>query len=83
MQTIKLTIGLLVFATFIATSPGEARYDGAWCAYRSIGNGTYSSRCDLRTFEACRAWLHAQPGSWCTQNPHYQAAETPTRRKAR
>jgi len=83
MQKIPLAIGALVLAMVIDAQPTQANYDGAWCGYTKGGRGSYSRRCDLRTYEACRAWIQAQPGSWCTQNPYYRVVEQPTRRKAK
>lgn len=83
MQKIALTIGALALAALIDAQPSQAYYDGPWCGYTKGGRGSYSTRCDLRSYEACRTWIHAQPGSWCTQNPRFQVAEKPARSKAR
>jgi hypothetical protein len=82
MQKITLTVGVLALTMFIDPQPGQAWYDGPWCGYERAGKGLIISRCDLRSYEACRAWINAQPGSWCTENPHYRA-EQPARRKAK
>ena len=83
MQRIAMTIGVLALATLIDVPPSAAYSEGPWCGYTRAGRSAFSSRCDLRTYEACRAWINAQPGSWCTQNPRFQVAEKPARRKAR
>ena len=80
MQKIALTLGALALVTLAGVQPGQARYEGKWCAYEKGGKGVISSRCDLTTYEACRAWMNASPGTWCTENPHYFAAQ-PARRK--
>ncbi len=83
MQKITLAIGALALGTLIGVQPGHAYYEGAWCAYEKAGRGAISSRCDLPTYEACRAWMNASSGTWCTENPRYRVAEKPARRKAR
>jgi len=80
MQKIALTLGALALVMLAGVLPSHARYEGKWCAYELGGKGVISSRCDLRTYEACRAWMNASPGTWCTENPHYFAAQ-PVRRK--
>ena len=35
---------------------------------------------DLPNYEACRAWLRSQPGTWCTQNPRFQSVGPPHHR---
>ncbi len=81
MQKITHAIGALALAALVDAQPGHAYYEGAWCAYERGGNGVISSRCDLRTYEACRTWMNASPGTWCTENPRYLVAEKPARRK--
>jgi hypothetical protein len=81
MQKIKLTIGALALAALADTRPSQA-VDGPWCAYEQSKEGV-PNRCDLMSYEACRAWIRGSPGTWCTQNPHYRAAEKSARRKTR
>jgi hypothetical protein len=83
MMRNTLTAGALALPMLIGAQPAQAYYDGPWCAYERGGKGVISSRCDLQTYEACRAWMNASPGTWCTQNPRYQVAEKSPRRKAR
>ena len=70
MKRIALTIRTLAFAALIEAQPSYAS-EGPWCAYETVGPGSISSRCDLPNYEACRAWIRATPGTWCTQNPRY------------
>ena len=83
MQKITLAIGALALAMLIDAQPSQAYYEGAWCGYTKAGRGTYGSRCDLMTYEACRAWINAQAGSYCTENPRYRVVEKPVKRKAK
>ena len=82
MHKIALTIGALTLAmgATVQSSQAQGRYEGPWCAYQNSGKGVISSRCDLKTYEACRAWMNASAGTWCTENTHYFAAQ-PARRK--
>jgi hypothetical protein len=36
----------------------------------------------LKTYEACRAWINASSGTWCTENPWYQATQPGRRKKS-
>ena len=83
MLKITLAIGALALATLVDARPGHALVEGAWCAFETAGRGTISSRCDLPTYQACRAWMNASPGTWCTENPHYRVADNPARRRSR
>lgn len=83
MQRTALTIGVLALALLVNPPPVEAYYEGPWCAYMKAGRDFITSRCDLRTYEACRAEIFATPGAWCTENPYYRVAEQPKRRKAK
>jgi hypothetical protein len=60
--------------------PASAYYYGPWCAYERAGKGVISSRCDLRSYEACRAAIAGTPGTWCTENPHFRPVEKPLRK---
>lgn len=82
MHKLALTTGVLALATFASVQPGHAIYEGEWCAYERGGKGVISRRCDLKTFEQCRAWNNASPGTWCTQNPYYRADQPPRRKKS-
>jgi hypothetical protein len=82
MQKIALALGALALVAFADAQPGQARYDGKWCAYESRGKGVISERCDLKTYEACRAWINASSGTWCTENPWYQATQPGRRKKS-
>jgi hypothetical protein len=82
MKSISLTLTTLAVVAFADIHPTQAMTEGPWCGYTRAGRG-YGKRCDLPTYEACRAWINAQPTSYCTQNPYYRAAQKTSRRKAR
>jgi len=83
MRKITLTIGAMAMAALIDTQPGHASVEGPWCAFEKMGLGSVSSRCDLPSYQACRAWMNASPGTWCTENPHYRVTDKPARRKTK
>ena len=84
MKHTILTIGALTLAIVLDAKPSQGSwYDGKWCAYERGGKGVISSRCDLMTYEACRAWMNASSGTWCTENPRYRGPDQPNRRKVR
>ena len=68
-------------AVLAMTQPAKAIYEGPWCAHVLIGEGSVAERCDMRSFEMCRAEIMGQGASHCTQNPRYRAAAEPQRRK--
>ena len=70
MKNASLKIGMLIAVISIEIQPGHA-VEGPWCAYELMGGDAYASRCDLPNYEACRAWINATSGTWCTQNPRY------------
>ncbi len=75
----SIAIGLLTAAAMLPLSPAQA-YEGPWCAYMIDGRDSYTGRCDLPNYEACRAEIAATGGTWCTQNPRYRGpAEMPVR----
>lgn len=82
MSKIAMAIGALTLGTLSQMGPAHAQYEGAWCAFERSGKGAISRRCDLRTYEACRAWMNASPGTWCTENPYYHAQQQVRRKKS-
>ena len=64
-----------------STQPGKAAYEGPWCAHVLIGEGSVAERCDMRSFEMCRAEIMGQGASHCTQNPRYRPAASAERGK--
>lgn len=71
MRKTTLLLGAVAAFALAEAKPVQA-YEGPWCAYMSTGFDFYTSRCDLPTYEACRAEIQATPGTWCTQNPRYR-----------
>ena len=78
MNRIALLAGALTLAALVDVQPGRAYYNGPWCAYELIGKGGISSRCDLKSYEACRAWMNASSGTWCTRSSRRRRASAPS-----
>ena len=86
MRRILLLAGALVVTSLLAMTDGFARYEGPWCMGMSMGQGGMISRCDMRSYEMCRAEMGGLGGTYCTQNPYYRgeaAAPARTRKASR
>jgi hypothetical protein len=83
MTRMTLLAVALATAALVDVRPSEARYNGPWCAHMSMGRDFVENRCDMPSYEACRAEIFATPGTWCTENPYYvaPARASQTRRK--
>ena len=82
MTRLTLVGALAAAGLFAAIQPSQAQlYQGPWCAHVMIGEGSVAERCDMRSFEMCLAEISGQGASHCTQNPRYQPASEPQRRK--
>ncbi len=73
MRCKALKPGLVTLALLGLGSPGQA-VEGPWCAFESTGHDAFTTRCDLPSFEACRAWTQGMAGTWCSQNPRFAPA---------
>lgn len=84
MWKMTLLFALAAAAAIGSVQPGTAQYEGPWCAYLTIGEGSTIQRCDMRSFEMCLAEIRTQGGGGhCTQNPRYSGAEPAGARKRR
>jgi hypothetical protein len=85
MRTV-LMAGLVAAASLAGLMPSSAGvlYEGPWCFHESQGRDGVVSRCDMRSYEMCRAEMSARGGTYCTENPYYwaQARAHPDPRKA-
>ena len=63
-----LLIAALAATTLIQVQPSQAYFRGNWCAKMDAGAGANQERCDFPTFATCRAYVNAQPKSFCVQN---------------
>jgi hypothetical protein len=68
MKKLLLIGALAAIALVQAAQPSEAYFRGKWCAKIEAGGGAVGERCDFPNFEVCRAYINAQPKSWCVQN---------------
>ena len=80
---IMLMAGALVVISLLGTQPSAARYEGPWCVHESFGRAGEHVRCDMRSYEMCRAEMSGRGGTSCTQNPRYVPHSYPVRRKVR
>lgn len=86
MKRLILLAGMVAATVLLDPQPSLARYEGPWCMHTSMGRGGVISRCDMRSYEMCRAEMGGLGGTYCTQNPWYQASaaeQPPRRRKAK
>ena len=53
--------------------------------HQSLGRAGLISKCDLPSYEACRAEMSARGGTYCTENPYYwwNARNAPPRKPQR
>jgi len=80
---IAMMAGLLAAVGVVGAEPGLARVEGPWCLHTTLGMDAVSSRCDMPSYETCRAAMGGTSGASCTQNPYYaQPAAAPRARKA-
>ena len=86
MRTLFAVTVLSLVGSLAATAPAHAQREGPWCAHVGIGDDSYIERCDMLSYDMCRAEIFAQGGAYCTQNPRYKAnasAPAKTKRKAK
>jgi hypothetical protein len=58
---------------------GGAYYgNGPWCAVQSIGHGTVTENCSMRSFEQCRLEVVAGNRGFCQPNPRWVGAREAT-----
>ncbi len=83
MKALWLTAALGAVAIWIYPLPVKAAAEGPWCAFIGIGEDSMIEKCDMMTFEQCRAETMSMGANHCAPNPRYQAkASEPKRRKA-
>lgn len=66
--------GALAVASVLGAKPVLAIEEGPWCLHMALGMDSVGSRCDMRSYEMCRAAMGGLGGTYCTQNPYYHAA---------
>ena len=71
---IPFLAGALALVSLLGATPGFAVYEGPWCMHMSVGPDSVISRCDMRSYEMCRAEMGGLGGTYCTENPYYFAA---------
>jgi hypothetical protein len=75
-----MLLGLRVGEAYYPANPYQ---QGPWCAVESLGFGTVTENCGMRTFEQCRLLTIAGNRGYCIPNPRwvapYALSETPRR----
>jgi Protein of unknown function (DUF3551) len=59
--TVMLTLGI---------RSGHAT-EGPWCAWATIGKGSYSENCSMRSYEMCRQEITGGNRGSCYPNPRF------------
>ncbi len=72
MKTTWLAAAMTASALFFA-NPAQAAVEGPWCAIL-VFDDWVTEKCDMMTFEQCRAETMSMGGNHCSQNPRYHAA---------
>lgn len=70
----RVIIVLIAVATAMLFGPRSALAyygNGPWCAVESVGFGTVTEDCSMRTFEQCRLLTIAGNRGFCVPNPHW------------
>lgn len=87
---ITLMAAAVAMTTLAGTQAGHAQYmpgyDGPWCMVESMGRAGELRRCDMRSFEMCRAEMSGRGGTSCVQNsywPGWYASANPPRKVKR
>lgn len=66
-----LVLAAAAAATVLLASPGEAYFQGPWCAGQGAGLSGWTENCSMPSFEACRREVVAGNRGVCFPNPYY------------
>ncbi len=83
MRKLAILLSAIAASWIFGQEPSFARYQGPWCLHVTIARDSITSRCDMPSYEACRAEMRSMGGTYCTQNPYYwwnRTAEPPRRK---
>jgi hypothetical protein len=68
----RVMMAVAALGLWMADPPtANAQPEGPWCMHMVVGRDDVVKRCDLPSYEACRAEMNGLPGTSCTQNPYY------------
>jgi hypothetical protein len=65
---VMLAIAAAAAVTALSVLPGNALYEGPWCAVQPIDADMATYNCQMRTFEECRLEVIAGNRGHCVQN---------------
>lgn len=80
---IAVLAAALAFTMTVGAEAGHARYQGPWCMHMIAGDDIIEERCDMRSYEMCRAEMMGLSSAYCIQNPYYYARAYEPRRPHR
>jgi hypothetical protein len=73
MMRSLVILGTLAALLVIHARPGQANYEGPWCAVSWGGGDSSYENCSMRSFEMCVNEIHGTGGNTvCSPNPRYQ-----------
>jgi hypothetical protein len=67
---------IVILSVMVCEPPAAQAYygQGPWCAVQSLGFGTVTEDCSMRSFEQCRMETIAGNRGFCTPNPRWHGA---------
>jgi hypothetical protein len=71
MRKLLIVPSAMVAFAVLGAEPSFARVEGPWCLHTSLGRDAFIGKCDLPSYEACRAERGNLGSTYCTQNPYY------------
>ena len=78
-----MALGALAAVQVVGVQPGQAYYDGPWCA-RFWGGDTEYENCGMRSFDMCLTEIRGTGGNTvCSPNPRFRPSVVEPRRHRR
>ncbi len=71
MRKLAVLLCAVAVPCILGIEPSVARVEGPWCFHMSMGRSGLVSKCDMPSYEACRAEMRSLGGTYCTQNPYW------------
>jgi hypothetical protein len=68
----RLMLMITVAAAMCVSARASQAYEGPWCAVTSLGRGSVTENCSMRSFEMCRQEVIAGNRGFCNRNPRVQ-----------
>jgi hypothetical protein len=74
-------VALAAAMIWTCPSPAKAAAEGPWCAFIGIGHDSMIEKCDMMSFEQCRAEIAGMGSNHCAPNPRYRAKSSELKRR--